>query len=74
MGRAARSAWIHLLPKFAYFPEANRARVSASSAMMEMVLILATMAQKFRFRLQPGATVLDSSPQASLTFRVCVLR
>jgi hypothetical protein len=25
--------------------------------MMEMVLILATMAQKFRFRLQPGAMV-----------------
>ncbi len=59
---------IKTLPKFAYFPFGGgpRSCIGNTFAMMELVLILATIAQKFCFRLQPGTTV---TPMASFTLR-----
>jgi cytochrome P450 len=51
--------FIKQLPKFAYFPFSGGPRVciGSSFAMMEAVLLLATMAQRFRFTLAPGYSV-----------------
>jgi cytochrome P450 len=47
------------LPKFAYFPFGGGPRqcIGNSFAMMEAVLVLATIARRFRLRLVPGHTV-----------------
>jgi cytochrome P450 len=47
------------LPKFAYFPFGGGPRqcIGNSFAMMEAVLILASVARRFRLRLVPGHTV-----------------
>ena len=56
------------LPRFAYFPFGGGPRqcIGSSFALMEATLILATVAQKFRFRLVPGHPV---TPLASITLR-----
>jgi cytochrome P450 len=61
---AARAA----RPKFSYFPFGGGARqcIGESFAWMEGALLLATLAQRFRFRSVPGARV---EPQALITLR-----
>ncbi len=56
------------LPRFAYFPFGGGPRqcIGNTFAMMEAALILATIAQKYRFRLAPGHSVI---PLASITLR-----
>lgn len=56
------------LPKCAYLPFSNGPRVCIGNtfATMEAVLILATMAQRYRLTLVPGQEV---APQATLTLR-----
>jgi cytochrome P450 len=51
--------FIVTLPKYAYFPFGGGPRVCIgnSFAIMEIVLLLATIAQKFRFRLAPDQKV-----------------
>lgn len=56
------------IPRFAYFPFSFGARqcIGNSFALMEANLVLATIAQQFRFRLLPGYSVV---PLASITLR-----
>lgn len=56
------------LPRFAYFPFGGGPRqcIGASFAMMEAVLLLATIARRFRLRLVNGSQVM---PMPSLTLR-----
>jgi cytochrome P450 len=56
------------LPKYAYFPFGGgpRACIGNSFAMMEAVLVLATVAQRFRLTATPGYTV---EPWATITLQ-----
>ncbi len=55
------------LPRFAYFPFGGGPRVCVGAAfgMMEAVLLLATIAQKFRIDLVPGQTI-EKLPSVTL--------
>jgi cytochrome P450 len=56
------------LPRFAYFPFGGGPRqcIGNTFALMETALVLATAAQRYRFRLVPGHPVV---PLASITLR-----
>ncbi|MGA2419285.1 MAG: cytochrome P450 [Candidatus Acidiferrum sp.] len=56
------------LPRFAYFPFGGGPRqcIGNTFALMEATLVLATIAQRYRFRLVPGHAVV---PLASITLR-----
>jgi cytochrome P450 len=56
------------LPRFAYFPFGGGPRqcIGESFAWMELVLLVATLAQRWRFELVPGHPVV---PQAAITLR-----
>jgi cytochrome P450 len=56
------------LPRYAYFPFGGGPRLCIGNtfAVMEATLLLATIAQRFRFRLAPGASV---KPMLSVTLR-----
>ena len=56
------------LPKFAYFPFGGGARqcIGEQFAWMELVLLVATIAQQWQFRLVPGHPVV---PQPLVTLR-----
>jgi cytochrome P450 len=56
------------LPRFAYFPFGGGPRlcIGAAFATMEATLVLAVVAQRFRFHLDPTCEVV---PQPSITLR-----
>jgi cytochrome P450 len=56
------------LPRYAYFPFGGGPRLCIGNtfALMEATLLLATIAQRFRFRLEPGTRV---KPMLSVTLR-----
>ncbi len=56
------------LPKFAYFPFGGGPRlcIGSSFAMMEAVLLLATIAQRYRLAVVPGPPIV---PQPAITLR-----
>jgi cytochrome P450 len=56
------------LPRYAYFPFGGGPRLCIGNtfALMEATLLLAAIAQRFRFRLAPGASV---TPMLSVTMR-----
>jgi len=58
----------HQLPKFAYFPFGGGPRICIGNtfALIEMTLVLATIAQQFSFRTLPGQQV---TPLASFTLQ-----
>jgi cytochrome P450 len=65
------------LPKYAYFPFGGgpRACIGNFFAMMEVVLLLATIGQRFRFTLPPNETVellpaMSLRPKGDLTVRL----
>ncbi|OAI46095.1 hypothetical protein AYO44_11940 [Planctomycetaceae bacterium SCGC AG-212-F19] len=64
MTREARAA----RPRFAYFPFSGGPRqcIGESFAWMEMILVVATIAQRWRLLLPPGQTVM---PNAGLSLR-----
>ena len=57
------------LPPFAYFPFGGGTRrcIGESFAWMELVLVVSTLAQRWRFRLVPGHAVV---PQPVVTLRM----
>jgi cytochrome P450 len=63
-----RNGATDLLPKFAYFPFGGGPRgcIGSSFAMTEMILALATIGQRLKFRVADGARVV---PHASMTLR-----
>jgi cytochrome P450 len=60
--------FVHRLPKYAYFPFGGGPRLCPGNnfAMMEAVLILAAITQRYRFTLLPGHKVI---PWATFTLR-----
>jgi cytochrome P450 len=56
------------LPRFAYFPFGGGPRqcIGESFAWMELVLLVATLAQQWKFELVPGHPAV---PQAAVTLR-----
>jgi cytochrome P450 len=56
------------LPKFAYFPFGGGPRLCIGNlfAMMEMVLVLATLGRRYRLAIDPQATI---EPEATFTLR-----
>jgi cytochrome P450 len=59
---------VQRIPRYAYFPFGGGPRICIGNnfALMEAILVLATIAQKYRLRLAPGATV---TPLPSMTLR-----
>ena len=55
------------LPKYAYYPFGGGPRVCIGNtfALMEAAILLATVGQRYRFTLDPGA-VIDTNPQITL--------
>ncbi len=60
--------FVRQLPRYAYFPFGGGPRlcIGNSFAMMETVLLLTTIAQKFKLRLEPGQTI---TPLPGITLR-----